>query len=254
MRTIKVIWIVAGILAVTAAWVSGAQQLRQSTQVTVAIYDFVDETDGITPIDNINFAAVDDCVAIKAGGTVVDISGNTWADIVDANGMSKVTLTTSNTDTLGPLIVRVRDADGFLPVTCLFDIVGPNYYDATHTNDEINVYSIGGSKTAADNMVKWYATNWATVFDDTNDVPNSRLVAISAAANVVTASGGASAIQTDANGYIKLSSGTGTGQISLASGLVSATIDPNADIGTGATAGSWAWYLREIYIKPAGRY
>lgn len=105
--------------------------LKQSTEVIVRLGQFVDLTDAVTPETGITLGAADQAEVLKgtAGAATVDISGNTWAAITGAGGMYNLTLTASNTDTIGPLSVVVADASVCLPVVKEFFVVSEEMYD-----------------------------------------------------------------------------------------------------------------------------
>ena len=103
--------------------------LKQSTQVIVRIGPFVDVGNGFTPETGITLGSADEAELLKAGSVEVDISGRTWAAISGCDGWYDLTLTTSDTDTVGLLTVVVQDDSECLPVFRHFQVVEENVYD-----------------------------------------------------------------------------------------------------------------------------
>lgn len=105
--------------------------LKQSTSVIVRVGPFVDATDNVTPETGITLGAADEAEVLKAAGAaVVDISSNTWAAITNCNGWYNLTLTASDTDTVGQLVVVIQDLSVCLPVYCVFQVIEEAIYDA----------------------------------------------------------------------------------------------------------------------------
>ena len=112
-----------------------SQDLRQSTQIVVHIGPFVDVGDGFTPEVGITLSGADEAELLKAGATsTTDISGATWAAITGCDGWYALTLTTSLTDTVGPLDVIVQDDSVCLPVHARFNVMEEAAYDALYGN------------------------------------------------------------------------------------------------------------------------
>ena len=130
--------------------------LKQSTQVDVLIGPLIDDGD---------FKAVEESVAYNATGIDVDvIKGVTKADVSlansagdgywrhVANGYYAVTLSTTDTGTLGPLRVAF-EATGVLPCWEDFLVVPANVYDAMVAGTDYlksDAVEISSSSTAAD--------------------------------------------------------------------------------------------------------
>ena len=132
--------------------------LKQSTQTDVLIGPLIDDGD---------FKAVEESVAYNATGIDVDvIKGITKADITLAdsagngywrhviNGYYAVTLSTTDTGTLGPLRVTF-EATGVLPCWEDFLVVPANVYDAMVAGTDklqVDAVEVSSSSTAADNL------------------------------------------------------------------------------------------------------
>lgn len=107
--------------------------LRQSTQVVVRIGPFMDATDAVTPETGITLGAADQAEALKAAGAAtVDISGNTWAAIANCGGWYDLTLTTTDTNTIGDLTIVVQDTSVCLPVFARFQVIEEAAYDTIY--------------------------------------------------------------------------------------------------------------------------
>lgn len=105
--------------------------LKQSTSVDVRLGPFVDATDGVTPETGVTLGAADQAEALKHdGAATVDISSNTWAAVTGCDGWYDLTLTTTDTNTLGQLTIVVQDSSVCLPVFKDFMVVPANTYDS----------------------------------------------------------------------------------------------------------------------------
>ena len=151
--------------------------LKQSTQIKVPMGPFVDATDGATLETSITFATTEANVIKHDASAVVDIGTNTWSSHL-GGGYYNVTLTASNTDTLGMLVIEAHDTAA-RPVRREFMVVPANVYDSliagsdylqadtiqingnassgflsgtTHLNADVQ--KINDSSTAADNLSK----------------------------------------------------------------------------------------------------
>jgi len=130
------------------------------TNIKVAIGPFVAVGDGFTPVTNVALTTADEAELLKynaGAGDTVDINGATWAAITGCDGWYALTLTSSHTDTEGPLTVIVQDDSLCLPVFKEFMVVKKNVYDTffqpsgtDHLN--VNIKKISTSATAADNL------------------------------------------------------------------------------------------------------
>lgn len=133
-------------------------KLRQSTERIVRVGPFMDVADGATPETGITLGAADQAEALKAAGAAtVDLSSNTWAAVTGASGWYNLTLSTSDTDTVGDLTVVVQDASVCLPVFVRCEVVEEAIFDALYAGSATgllpaNVTQISGDATAADNL------------------------------------------------------------------------------------------------------
>ncbi len=151
--------------------------LRQSTSVVIPFGPFLDKTDGVT-LETGLVSALDNAstgIMISKNGAAMAVRHATVTTTVyDAHGVYRVTLDTTDTNTLGSLRVIYTDATTCLPVWQDFQIVTANEWD-------------------------------------------SQCASAIRAVNATQLSGTALTGR-DIGASVLLSSGTGTGQISLASG------------------------------------
>lgn len=116
------------------------QELRQSTEIKVRIGCAMDATDGVTPETSLDLGAADQAELLKHNGAAtVDISGNTFAAITGCDGWYDLTLTTSNTNTLGQLTVVIQDSSLMTPIFRDFMVVTQNYWDSKYSTDKLQV-------------------------------------------------------------------------------------------------------------------
>lgn len=115
--------------------------LRQSTAVDIGLGPFVDQADGVTPETSLTISQAD--VRLKKNGGSWAQKSDTNAATHEENGWYEVALNTTDTNTLGELLVAVNES-GALPVWRIFQVVPSNVYDAivagsdalqVHTNE-----------------------------------------------------------------------------------------------------------------------
>ena len=117
------------------------QLLKQSTSIKAKIGPFVDATDGVTPETGITLGAADQAELFKHDASAVtDISGRTWAAITGSDGWYNLTLTTTDTNTLGLLDVIVQDSSVCVPVHVRFMVVPANVWDSLFSTDKLQVH------------------------------------------------------------------------------------------------------------------
>lgn len=193
--------------------------LKQSTAKVIKFGPMVDKTDGVTAESTLTNHAAH--IKLSKNGGDFAAKNDATVNAHDEDGYWDVSLNTTDTGTLGTLVVKWSDPNA-VPKRMDYQIVTANYYDTVCGTDKftVDVEEIANSANGVSNIVEQFYTHWATYWNDPNSIPNVRLVAIADAAGILTASGGGSTIQTDTSGFVKVSSGTGTGQVSLSSGTV----------------------------------
>jgi len=128
------------------------QYLKQNTSVTIMLGPFLDETDGKTAETGLSITQIDVRLS-KNGGSFAqksDISSLTHNE----NGWYSCSLKTTDTDTLGRLIVAVHKS-GALPVWREFMVVPANVYDSlVGASDklQVDVDELNGSATSLGNL------------------------------------------------------------------------------------------------------
>ena len=125
--------------------------LKQSTAATIKLGAFVDDTDGKTAKTGLTISQADIRLS-KNGGDFAQTNNATGATH-DELGYYNVPLDTTDTDTLGRLLVAVSKS-GALPVWQEFLIVKANVYDTLCSTDklDVNVAEVSDDSTAADNL------------------------------------------------------------------------------------------------------
>ena len=118
--------------------------LKQNTAATIMFGPFVDKTDGVTLevgagiITSIDHATTGIFLS-KAGAAAAIRHQNVTASVLDAYGMFKVTLDTTDTNTVGMLDVLMAEAATFLPVHKSFMVLPANVYDSLMGTDLLDV-------------------------------------------------------------------------------------------------------------------
>lgn len=101
--------------------------LKQSTAVDIALGPFVDATDGVTPETALTLAQAD--VRLKKNAGAWAQKNQASSATHEENGWYEVNLNSTDTDTLGILVVAVNES-GALPVWREFMVVPANVYDS----------------------------------------------------------------------------------------------------------------------------
>lgn len=137
----------------TAAMFGGF--IKADTATTVIIGPFVDASDGVTPETGITLGAADSAELLKHGSaTVVDISGNTFTAVTNADGLYSLSLTAANLDTEGRLSIFIDDSSVAESVRTDFMVVNANVFDslfAATTTDylQVDALQMNGQPTSA---------------------------------------------------------------------------------------------------------
>jgi len=130
-------------------------ELKQSTEIKVRIGSAVDATDGVTPETGLTLGSADQAELLKHNGAAtVDISGRTFAAITGADGWYDLTLTTTDTNTLGQLTVVVQDSSLMAPIFCEFMVTTANYWDSKYSTDvlQVDLVQMGGVVQSATDL------------------------------------------------------------------------------------------------------
>ncbi len=103
------------------------QWLKQSTAVNVQMGPFVDETDGFTEEAGLTISQAD--IRISKNGANIIPTNNAAGATYDETGMYSVPLDTTDTNTLGRLIVIIHES-GARPVMREFMVFSANVFDS----------------------------------------------------------------------------------------------------------------------------
>lgn len=110
-----------------------ARWLKQSTAFTFRVGPFVDATDGVTAETALTIAQADIQIS-KNGGAFAQTSASPTTTH-DADGWYQCPLTSTDTNTLGPLTVQIV-MSGALPVWEHFMVVPANVYESLIANTQ----------------------------------------------------------------------------------------------------------------------
>lgn len=102
--------------------------LKQSTSYTLPAGPFLDETDHRTVETTLSISQADVRI-LKAGGSFAQKSANTGNASHLENGWYGISLSTTDTNTLGPMVVAINES-GADPVWVLCMVVSANTYDS----------------------------------------------------------------------------------------------------------------------------
>lgn len=131
--------------------------LKQSTAFTFRIGPFVDSTDGVTAETGLTIGQADIQIS-KNGGAFAQTSASPTTTH-DTDGWYQCPLTTTDTNTLGPLTVQIV-VSGAAPVWEHFMVLPAAVYDSL----------IGGSDTLPVDVTQWSGANVAS--PGVSGVPN----------------------------------------------------------------------------------
>lgn len=106
------------------------QYLRGDTSGIVLAGPAVDKSDAVTPVEGLAVGTVDEVVIYKHDAlSATDISGTTTMTH-RAGGLYTLTLSTTDTNTIGRMTLSVRDDDVCLPFWKDFTVLSPHIYDS----------------------------------------------------------------------------------------------------------------------------
>lgn len=111
--------------------------LRQSTGVTVVVGPFVDASDGVTPETGLTISQAD--VRLSKNGGAFTQKSQASAATHMANGYYSVSLNTTDTGTLGTLVLAINES-GALPVWREYMVVSQNTWDSFFASDNLQVH------------------------------------------------------------------------------------------------------------------
>jgi len=130
-----------------------ATELRQSTAVTVTLGPFLDEDDGKTAETALTITQAD--VRLSKNGAAWAQKGDTGSCTHQENGWYSCGLNTTDTGTLGRLMLAVHES-GALPVWREFHVITTNAWDSKYSTDRLQVdcRELGDSNLALTTQMK----------------------------------------------------------------------------------------------------
>jgi hypothetical protein len=141
--------------------------LRQSTATTLLLGPFVDETDGRTAETALTISQ-SDVLLWKEGGTTLAQKGETTACTHRSNGLYTCPVNTTDTNTVGTLVVSVAES-GALPIRQDYFVMPANVYDSYIGTDlqQVDAREINGATAAATNLAVSAQEMYAGTVDNT---------------------------------------------------------------------------------------
>jgi len=197
------------ILLASSAFASG--WVEQSTAVILKLGPFVDSTDGVTAETGLTIAQGDIQIS-KAGGAFAQTSEGSPTTTHDADGWYPIPLTTTDTATLGRIVVQVQVA-GAVPVWWEGMVVPSVVYDSLVGGTDYLVVDLSdGAITAAKfgaNAIT--ASALATDSITSDEIANSAAVEIGAEASGMGSGDTPIDESDDSDLSFKTAGGTGVG-------------------------------------------
>jgi hypothetical protein len=138
-----------------------AQELKQSTAVTVKIGPFVEVADGVTPSTDLTIHAAHVRIS-KAGGNIA-AKNDATAATHDEIGIYDCPLSTTDTATLGMLDIYVNDANCAYGAWAHYMVLDPNAWDAKYSTGEIKGLNLDSIKGNVDILTGTGATSYVNV-------------------------------------------------------------------------------------------
>ncbi|WP_298827557.1 hypothetical protein [uncultured Piscinibacter sp.] len=123
--------------------------LKQSTAVTIRLGPFLDKADGVT-----EETGASPSVEVSKNHGAFAARNSASAITHDSNGWFSVPLDTTDTNTLGPMVVKSDDSATFLPVWREFLVVPAVVYDALVAGSDtlqVDLTQIDGQATSGNN-------------------------------------------------------------------------------------------------------
>lgn len=119
-------------------------EIRQGTQQTVRIGVLLTKqtklTDPLNPVYGASLSWYYWRYLVKPDGTIVDLIGHPWMDIPNCAGCYYLTLSVTDTDQLGHLVVYIFDAVSLgKPIFQVFHVVTQNVWDAKYDSKLLQV-------------------------------------------------------------------------------------------------------------------
>lgn len=168
--------------------------IRQGSTHKVVLGPAVAVGDGFTPVTSLSLSGADEAeVILHDNGTVVDISGYTWAAITTADGYYHLTLQSGISGTVGHVTVVVNDDSLCLPLRQDFTVVEEAVYDALFAASaagyQVPIWASASSTVSLTNttIAVVTLTNTATTLTNLPAITTNWLTATGINANAFTA-------------------------------------------------------------------
>lgn len=148
--------------------------LKQSTAVTVLLGPFLDSTDGVTAETALTISQ-SDVLLWKEGGTTLAQKNESTSCTHRSNGLYTCPLDTTDTNTLGTLVVSVAES-GALPIRQDYLVVPANVYDSWVAGTDllkVDVDELDGSAANLTKLERHAATLTTGTSDNTGFVGTS---------------------------------------------------------------------------------
>jgi len=138
--------------------------LKQSTAATIKLGPFIDDTDGKTAETGLTISQAD--IRLSKNGGDIAQTNNSAGATHDELGYYNVPLDTTDTNTLGRLLVAVHES-GALPVWKEFLVVTANVYDTLCSTDKLEVELASGHGLATATALQTVDDNVDAILVDT---------------------------------------------------------------------------------------
>ncbi len=126
--------------------------LRQNTSATLSVGVFVDKTDGFTPEAGLTAGGVDELGIWKHGATALTNIAPYTVMTFRSGGTYTITLTGTDTNTVGHLVLVVRDDAVCRPIVQEYMVLPQNVFDSLVAGSDLldtNMDEISGDQLAA---------------------------------------------------------------------------------------------------------
>lgn len=152
--------------------------LKISTGVDVRIGPAMAVSDGLTPVTSLNLVAADQAELLKHNGAAtIDITGRSISTVTGCDGWYDLTLTTTDTNTVGMMTLVIQDTSLVYPMFKDFMVLPAAVYDSLVNGTDTlpaDVTQLGGD-TQSGTDLKSFADSG---YDPANTRVRSDLVAI----------------------------------------------------------------------------
>ncbi|RKY09812.1 MAG: hypothetical protein DRP56_02100 [Planctomycetota bacterium] len=148
---------------------------KQNTAVEIVLERaLISSLDGTTPASSLVIGDITAAIYKGPTRTALTLTGSGQANEITekSDGYAAIKLTAANTDTLGPMLVSLRDDDVFLAASERIMVMAANVYDSLFGSDKLQVDTrevSGTAQTANDNGADINA-----ILADTNELQGNQ--------------------------------------------------------------------------------